>query len=676
VIQERVPAPEGYVARGQRIDPRAVNPWTVPAESLRAASETLEPCNGCGARGVQPCGTCGGAGRVACQSCAGTGKDGASSCASCRGAGGGPCATCNGRAVMTCTSCAGTRQQLAWYTFKESKRIAVTLEPMSAVVDAFPRLGKGFLTPEDLAPFRVLAQAEAQGRIGADALPFDDHEKLQEKGPRTDPRTDIVVRQQYARFIVLWREMTYEMCGMRGTLEQWGNSFSGKDSAEAMAPIRRRLAIWAGVGAALVFGTLIEIALLRIGLPYFRRANTIMALLAVFGCGAAIAFTGAVLRALRPRKMGRFRLYEIGLLAVFIATTTLTVLVKQGSRPTLEEATDAVHNGDFARAKVVMDALAAVGTPPDKIREIDDEMAFLEAQKATGDERLTKMEALAKGGGIRAAAAAADARQEKLRRVHNLITAGQLGDALEAIDKLFPNPQDGEIAELRASIYDTQYEQCTADPCRFIMASKAAKASSTPQRLVRVTDAKLKILKSLTPDFQPEPTLARLQRLRALDEAARAVTSSNTDDQELKEKARAAAKLAVEERDKVPVLGADKEVAQELLGKLEGTDGSTPHGVVEGLAIYLTMDKSGRCSGVYVVGVDKDARAKGMGGVHRPSLLLSKALGHPATVPQPPEAAAKEESGATATTKDGKVPVVARWRSGVLVELRIGDASP
>jgi hypothetical protein len=88
------------------------------------------------------------------------------------------------------------------------------------------------------------------------------------------------------------------------------------------------------------------------------------------------------------------------------------------------------------------------------------------------------------------------------------------------------------------------------------------------------------------------------------------------------------------------------------------------------------MDKTGRCVGLYVVGPDKESRAKGMGGVMRPASILSRAFGHPAAIPQPAEAAGKEESGATLTTRDGKTQITARWRSGSLVELRIGDAAP
>lgn len=676
IIQERVPAPQGYQARGQRIDPKSINPWAMTPEQLRQASETLEACKGCGSRGVQPCSGCGGAGRTTCASCNGSGKDGATSCATCRGAGSALCAACQGRATVTCTSCAGTRQQLTWFTFRDTTRIAVTLEPMSAVVDAFPSLGEGFLGPDDLAPFRVLAQAESPGRIPAGALPFDDHEKLQDKRARLDPRTEVVAKQQYARFSVLWREMTYEMCGMRGVVEQWGDSFSQKDAPETVGPIRRRVAIWFVAGVVLLLATLIEIATLRIGLPYFRHTNSMIALLAIVGFLCAVVFTGGFLRALRPGKLGRLRLYEIGLFAGLVASIVLTVMVKQAGKPTLEEAKDAVHAGDFARAKVVMDALTATGERPEKIHDLEEEMAFIDAQKASGDDRLSKMEAIASGGGHRAADAAADVRQEKLRRVHMLVTAKQYGEALDLIDKLFPSSTDSDVLELKASQYDAMYDVCTTDPCRYTQASKASKANGTPQRLVRTSEAKLRILRSLTIDLPPEPTLARLQRLRALDEAALAVTSSNQDDAELRDKARAAAKLAMDEREKIPVLGADLAVAEELLGKLQNADGAAPHAVLEGIAVYLSLDKTRHAIGLYVTGADKDARAKGIVGLNRPSVILSKALGHTASVPPAgPEGSTKDEPTST-SWRDGKVPITARWRNGTLVELRIGDAAP
>jgi hypothetical protein len=112
------------------------------------------------------------------------------------------------------------------------------------------------------------------------------------------------------------------------------------------------------------------------------------------------------------------------------------------------------------------------------------------------------------------------------------------------------------------------------------------------------------------------------------------------------------------------------------VGKLEAADGSPPRAAVEGLSVYLNMDKAGRCVGLYVVGSDKEARAKGMGGLLRPSSILSRAVGHPMTILQPTEAASKEDSGLALTTRDGKVPITTRWRAGSLIELRIGDATP
>jgi hypothetical protein len=139
-----------------------------------------------------------------------------------------------------------------------------------------------------------------------------------------------------------------------------------------------------------------------------------------------------------------------------------------------------------------------------------------------------------------------------------------------------------------------------------------------------------------------------------------------------------AQKWAQKAREAVPLLGSEKAVIEELLGAIDMTDGR-PHASMEGVAVYLVMDgKREVCSGVYVVGESKDVRQQGLKIDYLPSLLLSRSVGHPAQVvaPAKPLATSREAPVTITTWTDGNVPVVARWREGVFVELRVGDASP
>jgi hypothetical protein len=110
----------------------------------------------------------------------------------------------------------------------------------------------------------------------------------------------------------------------------------------------------------------------------------------------------------------------------------------------------------------------------------------------------------------------------------------------------------------------------------------------------------------------------------------------------------------------------DLSIARELLGPESKTEGGVPMFSAGGVAVYAAVDRSGRCTGLFAIGSPPDRRLTSE--TWPAQRVLSQALGRPAAI--------KTSSGPTSQWYDGGVPIVARWRDGELVELRIGDAMP
>src|SRR5258708_3753802 len=63
IHEERLPS-NARTRSAPRVDPRTVDPFAVPIEELRAASEHFPTCVGCGGAGKSACPSCRGGGRV------------------------------------------------------------------------------------------------------------------------------------------------------------------------------------------------------------------------------------------------------------------------------------------------------------------------------------------------------------------------------------------------------------------------------------------------------------------------------------------------------------------------------------------------------------------------------------------------------------------------------------
>ncbi|TMQ13237.1 MAG: hypothetical protein E6J91_19075 [Deltaproteobacteria bacterium] len=90
-------------------------------------------------------------------------------------------------------------------------------------------------------------------------------------------------------------------------------------------------------------------------------------------------------------------------------------------------------------------------------------------------------------------------------------------------------------------------------------------------------------------------------------------------------------------------------MAEELLGSSADRSGAAPSIALDGVTVFLSVDRKGQCTGVYAVG-DKARRT--------------------AELPQ------LRDAQTTTRSYAGGAPVVARWLGAGPSELRIGDTTP
>ncbi len=591
------------------------------------------------------------------------------------------CAACNGTQSNACKACEGSGLEVVWLTYTQQARIAVTLFPDNGASARYPELAeKKILARADLTPFVVHTAALSSGAIAGGALALDDFERLQKHRPRIDTRIERASQQQYVHFGATRRELSYEMAGLRGKIALSGARCVVELGPDSLKPIRMRLALWAGGGIVSVLFMALAFVAVRGPTEYSRGSNALLALLFVAATAALIGTIGAGLRVIGVRfRLQRPTALELFHPAVLLVVLAAMLIVKEAARPSSAEARRAIATGDTVRAAMVIDALEATETDSSETSTLRDELAIIEAQKLNGDARLARLDELASQGGTRAAEASKLSREERLTRVRALVASKKLTDALELTERVFTGADRElpEVQEARASVHEAEYAQCGADACRYSAAQKAERANATRERAARTRDLRTKLMDVLaTADVRGETTLARLQRAKLLEASAKSIANLAGDDGELRDRARGAEAWARAARASVPLLGADVHVIEELIGKLDDTDGKLRI-VIEEAAVYVAMDKKkGGCTGLYVVGESKETRQRGLKGEHLLSLVLSKALGHTVLLKKPSAQSASSKDPGAVSWIDGGVLIVARWHDGAFVELRIGDANP
>jgi len=679
VREERIPTSQRR-SSPPRVDPRSVDPFAIAPDALRAASEYVTSCARCGGSGSSECGHCSGGGRAACRNCGGSGhvrkynrkSSRLVKCGVCRGGGSAPCGTCNGGGTVTCQGCTGSGHEVAWLAYDETSHGNVTVVPDSPVLVAYPQLREGrALAANELSAFATLKSVDARGpllREGIDAI----HSPLvREQAASVDPRLERISFQQYLKLAVVRRDATYEMCGTSGVLVFSGCDLVGARTPEALRPIHRRLYVWAAVALGLIVATRLIAGALVGTTAYFARTNGEVVAASWTGAALAFVFLGAALRELRPSfKFGTLKPIEkiSGLGA--LAAVGVAGIIAVASRPRLAEVQQALSVGDTPRAKLVVEALVATkGETPD-VREAVDATLMAEAEKVSGEPKLRVLDEVASRGGGRAPQAVQAARVERIREIQQAIDEKRMVDAVANIDRWFPNwKSDPEVGSKRALADDVAYSSCPDDPCRYANATEANTALSTSERAARAAAAKATIVSRLSvSDVPSEPPLTRLQRLRSMIAVATQPAITASIDAEIAGKAKIAVEWARGERAKVALMNADEAVASELLGPLNEQDSKTATATVDGVGVFLSLDSQKKCRGVYMVGPTPGTRQLDANG-EAATRLLSQAVGHPATV---------KPAGNAATSRwtEGATPVLARWKDGKLMELRVGDATP
>jgi hypothetical protein len=272
--------------------------------------------------------------------------------------------------------------------------------------------------------------------------------------------------------------------------------------------------------------------------------------------------------------------------------------------------------------------------------------------------------------GTTAARATGDERAQQLAEVRRLIATQHPTDALELLDSEFPGDHTAEVTEERALAHEALAAVCATTACRLREVVAANGAHTTPDRTSAVDQARTQVLDALDPaHVDAKPALPRLQQLHRLHDEATAAAKIPLDDAALQARAGDAISFAETERAKIPLLGNNLAVAEDLLGASTKSNAGLISIALDRDAVYLTIDRAGRCTGVYAAG-DATAQHHFSSTTWPAVRLLSQIVGKPSTVPA--HTAGAVVSRGTA----GGAAVVARWADDTLIELRIGDATP
>lgn len=661
-----------------RVDPSRIDPFAHTPATLKADSEYIAQCSTCAASGLTRCEPCHGTGHGRCPNCNGSGQERSAKtgrpikCKSCKATGSAPCRNCAGQGSVHCHACLGSGHQLAWLTFHEEERWELSVPISSPIVVAHPALRQSrSLSRDELVTMTIVTEMSASGPLDPRILQEPDRQTVRAQLAQLDPRLERVQFQQYLKLAAIRRDVTFEMCGSRATLSLTGTQLVGATTAEALRPIKRRLYAWVGLcGALCVLGLLVRRAAIGSS-SYFDGANAAAGWLVAAAVTCAIPAVGAWLRAwrggLRFHPIRRStRLWSVGMAAALVAIAGIGI----AARPDPAEIQRALAVNDVARAREIVRAIEERTGPTPEAVALEDHVMLAEASKLTGDDRLRLLDTIAARKGPDAATAADAARSQRLDQIDQAIAAQRPTEALAMLDKWFAGDPGVPVAEHRAQAHEAALRACGSPACQLGEALQARNARTTPERVAAVDAARTRIVDTLDPaHVDAKLVLPRLQQLRQLRDAGTAAGKVALDDADLQARARKAIEVADAGRAAVPLLGNELAVAEELLGPSNKGATGAPAIALDGVTVFLALDPRGQCAGIYAVG-DKAAQRVLKSSTWPVARLVSQATGRAATLPPP--------DGLQTTTRGyaGGVPVVARWRAGEPVELRIGDATP
>jgi hypothetical protein len=675
--EQRVATSERRSTR-PRVEQSSVDPFAHTHETLRADSEYVTQCDACAGSGQARCGSCRGTGNESCPTCRGSGKERSAKtgrpikCKTCKATGAIPCHNCAGQGSVHCGACLGSGHQLAWLGFVESERWEVSVPTSNPVVIAHPALREGrALNPSDLTTLTVSLERSHGGALDLQQLAESDRRVVRAQLDQLDRRLDRVLYQQYLKLAAVRRDVTFEMCGTRATLSLTGTQLVGATTREVLRPIRRRLYAW--LALCLLVGVAgIVVSSATIGSSqYYQAANSLAAILIMAAVTCAVPSLGALLRSWR----GGWRFHPIRSSTKVWSAATGVALAAIGAvglaaRPDASEVQGALAANDTAQARAVVDALEEHGGVTRETMDLRDRVTLAGASRLSGEPRLRALDSVAAHAGAASAAAAAAARAQRLGDVRQLIAAHRPAEALGLLDQAFAGDHSPEINEQRARAHDTALSACRTPACQLDEAIRARDAQATPERAAALDAARARLIAALDPEQVPAvPIAVRLRRLGQLGEAAASARKVALGDQDLQMRAQHALAFVDAARAAVRLLGNDLAVAEQLLGTSTRSARGIPSIALDGVTVFLVLDRGGLCSGVYVTGDKAHMRAIASKD-WTATRLLSQVLGRATALPPP------RDGQTVVRWYAGGAAIVARWYAGTLVELRVGDAMP
>ncbi len=679
LVERRVAVHARAQHAGRTIHASKLDPFAASMAELRTQTEHAARCAHCEGSGLEGCPGCRATGRATCGACDGKGRTYVKStrgakCKDCHETGKVHCPTCEGTAKVACSGCGGSGQQLVWWEYTESVRSVAAFRGESPILLAHRHLREHrVLSPGDLKHFVPFVTVQHAGPIPIHALEAADAEALAQIAPAIDPRLERVRAQQFLTFGVVRRDVRYEMCGTTGTVALSGATLLGANTPDAVRPIHRRLMILAAATLILIVLTSSLHSSFRGPTMYFAASNSWLTTVLFLGVLAAIVAASGALRRLRPGfRWWPSNRFEQVFAAVFIAAFASVPLIWLVARPSVSEARTAFVAGDLERAGIVVEALKATRSSAEAT-DVSDALTIAAADRLSGDERIAKLDEAAGHPGTQAGEARDRARKARVDVVQAALAAKQPAEALKRLDGWSSELANApEAPELRAQANDQKAVSCVDVACRFFTTRAADAAHTSPVRSQALSTARQQVLAALEPKEASDPAaLTHIRALRAAAELGRVVLEA-TPDAELSEKATAATGAVDAELSKVVLIGATVALVNEVLDRPQPGSPLTGWHELEGVAVY-PAEVAGHCSGLYVVGAAKGARSLSW---KEPGLrrLLAQATGRSPVVIQARPKSSREQESSTWT--EGTTPIVARWNSEGLIELRIGAAAP
>lgn len=662
---------------GVRRQADSVDPWAETRASLRESSLSIFACSSCGGQTSHSCSRCSGSGVVRCSNCSGTrkaygyasnGSRRLMNCRPCNAKGNVDCSGCDSSGRVSCAPCYGHGREQRWLDFDESVRFdfLVMTEDEEQRRLVWTKTGM----EKDA---KLLGEISANGVLSHEKVaPHLPEDWIQEHWGKTEVSLkpqERITNQLFQVFEVPAAQVSYAIADAAPTTVH----FEGQRMlAPPTSPDRQFAA-----RARKVYAARLVLIPLAVGIPflYLIRGsyfwNIWLAALSAFLGVSAILGEHFVRDWTLGKKTGARRW---GISATVCAV--LAGVMALVAEPSLGAAQRHLTAGRLDDANK---ELLALGGPEDPaLQQVWTDLHLAHALRAETVKEVAEDAVSLKVGSPQRAKVDQHLLELTRQKVLQSLERKESASALEVLTTARPALEQNfskDVGELTARIHETDFELCSTEACRWKTLGAALRAESTPSREQRLGQVRATLVEQLSP--KPRPKVVTLEWLLHLDKT-RALTTElgeTPSDSDLGERARQAATWTQEERERIPLIGAERTVAISLLQLTTGSDTSLLTKTTDSVALYCAL-KDGRCAGAYLVGADKSSRVlNNMKHSATTKELLSRVLGHPVELPTPPQPRGGKTPTQT-TWKDGGVTLVARWSSTYLMELRIGEVKP